>query len=83
MIDDAFKLTLDVHFPPPKDQVKEDQGKSSEAYKVDGYKDNENIWEHIYTLKPQWDKDANHYLWNVIKMNDKMRSYKNIYLKCN
>lgn len=31
MIDDAFKLTLDVYFPPPKDQPKEDQSKSSGA----------------------------------------------------
>jgi len=54
MIDDAFKLTLDVQFPPPKDQQGKEEGSraSSGAYKVEGYKDNENIWQHIYTLKP-------------------------------
>lgn len=54
MIDDAFKLTLDVYFPPPKDQQGEacKASGTGTAYKVEDYKDNENMWQHIYTLKP-------------------------------
>jgi len=46
MIDDAFKLTLDVNFPAPAD------GEERKIiYSVEGYKDSENMWQHIYNLK--------------------------------
>jgi hypothetical protein len=46
MIDDAFKLTLDVNFPAPSDG---EERKIS--FPVEGYKDSENMWQHIYNLK--------------------------------
>ena len=46
MIDDAFKLTLDVLFPPviPMPEPKK-------AFPVEGYDDQDNLWQPIYTLK--------------------------------
>ena len=54
MIDDAFKLTLDVVFPPPKisgEQKDEKVEEEQVTYPVDGWPDEKNLWEHIYTLK--------------------------------
>ena len=61
MIDDAFKLTLDVQLPPSgKSQANDDQTHrandsptktTKQHFKVDGYGDGENMWKHIYTLK--------------------------------
>jgi len=78
MIDDAFKLTIDVLYPPPKDRIGaiqqstknssegDDRGASDspplatdqtsrakkQAFPVEGRPDHENMWQHIYTLKP-------------------------------
>jgi len=67
MIDDAFKLTLDVCFPRPKDKEGNSSsgGEGTEAteasdhktqpkqrFPVEGYKDEVNMWKHIHTLKP-------------------------------
>lgn len=41
-LDDALKLTVDVFFPPPTLESQDDAQKT--VYKVDGYKDNENMW---------------------------------------
>lgn len=54
MIDDAFKLTLDVVFPPPKvtgEQKDEKEEEVHATYPVDIWPDKKNLWEHIYTLK--------------------------------
>ena len=54
MIDDAFKLTLDVVFPPPKvtgEQKDEKEEEVHAIYPVDIWPDEKNLWEHIYTLK--------------------------------
>ena len=54
MIDDAFKLTLDVVFPPPKisgEQKDEKVEEEQVTYPVDNWPDEKNLWEHIYTLK--------------------------------
>jgi|APSaa5957512535_1039671.scaffolds.fasta_scaffold247710_1 hypothetical protein len=50
MLDDAFRLTLDVQFPPPRDQDCSEQ--TIGTFSVDGYSDLQNMWDHIYTLKP-------------------------------
>ena len=48
MLDDAFKLTLDVLYPPLKgDQLPEsaqDEVVSNEKFSVDGYADDYNMW---------------------------------------
>ena len=49
MIDDAFKLTLDFLYPPPKNFI--GATSSQKTYTVDGYDDNVNMWKHIYNLK--------------------------------
>ena len=45
MLDDAFKLTIDVLFPNYNKQDHE------QAFKIEGYSDNANLWEYIYTQK--------------------------------
>ena len=42
ILDNAFKLTIDQIFPP-KHKIE----KLSVAYKVDGYSDQENMWEYL------------------------------------
>jgi hypothetical protein len=49
MINDCFKLTLDPLFPPPKE--KELEGKE-QLYKIENHPDGDNLWQHIYTMKP-------------------------------
>lgn len=44
MLDDAFKLTLDVHYPP----IQLEQPPSTTAYPVEGYSDQENMWQLVY-----------------------------------
>lgn len=48
MLDDAFKLTLDVLYPALKgDQLPEsaqDEAVSNEKFSVDGYADDYNMW---------------------------------------
>jgi hypothetical protein len=58
MLNDAFKLTLDVIYPPVKglvktqeepvitgiDSVKDLTNPQPEAFKVDGYADDHNMW---------------------------------------
>ena len=52
MIDDAFKLTLDILFPPPKNFYGIGiESKINKYYTVDGYDDSVNMWKHIYTMK--------------------------------
>jgi hypothetical protein len=45
MINDAFKITLDVNFPAPEEAEK------ATEFPVEGYKDNENMFQHLYSLK--------------------------------
>jgi hypothetical protein len=59
MLDDAFKLTLDVLFPAPKDrslgeesQEPKEPKEPKAVFKIENYPDDENLWQHIYTMKP-------------------------------
>ena len=52
MIDDAFKLTLDVLFPAPREKDQEPKEPREQAFKIENHPDEENLWQHIYTLKP-------------------------------
>mmetsp|Transcript_3788 Transcript_3788/g.6469 ORF Transcript_3788/g.6469 Transcript_3788/m.6469 type:complete len:107 (+) Transcript_3788:78-398(+) len=47
MIDDAFRLTLDVVYPPPFSN-----SGNRKKFGIDGYDDDENLWRHVFTLKP-------------------------------
>lgn len=60
MLDDAFKLTLDVMFPPltPAKMLEAlgdefDPNHKQSSYPVDGYTDNENLWgdQAFYILR--------------------------------
>ena len=57
MLDDAFKLTIDVFFPPRSESQQgttpnsQKPAISSSKFSVDGYADEENMWDHIYTFK--------------------------------
>lgn len=44
MLDDAFKLTMDYVFPPMEPYEKQ-------PFPVNGYPDEDVLWQHIYTLK--------------------------------
>lgn len=46
MLDDAFKLTVDVLFPNYNKQ------EQAQTFKVEGYDDHLNMWEYVYTQKP-------------------------------
>lgn len=52
MLDDAFKLTLDVVFPPLKgDQLPEsaqEEVVSNDKFAVDGYADDYNMWGQMF-----------------------------------
>jgi hypothetical protein len=48
MLDDTFKITLDPAFP----NYGADGSKPKQHFEVDGFDDNENLWKHIYTMKP-------------------------------
>lgn len=51
MLDDMLKLTLDVIFPIPSQQVGVSTNMlANSLFHVDGYEDNVNMWEHIYNL---------------------------------
>jgi hypothetical protein len=54
MIDDAFKLTLDVLYPAPKDRGEDSQEpkEPKAVFKIEQYPDDENLWQHLYTMKP-------------------------------
>ena len=44
MLDDAFKHTMDFIFPPIEQYDKT-------PFPLEGYPDDENLWQHIYTMK--------------------------------
>jgi hypothetical protein len=50
MLDDAFKLTIDVCFPP---LYAEHRLPVESRYTVEGYSSSENMWQLLYTMKPQ------------------------------
>ena len=53
MLDDAFKLTLDVVFPP---RAVDEAGVEFPCYPVQGHKDEENLWQpRICSLKTPFD----------------------------
>ena len=52
MLDDAFKLTVDVLFPSYNKQ------EQAQPFKIDGYDDSVNMWDYVYTQKPA--KAKNH-----------------------
>ena len=57
MLNDAFKLTLDVWFPRPKTEQEalqegETEPPVQQQYSVENYTDAENMWQNIYSLKP-------------------------------
>ena len=45
MIDDAFKLTVDVMFPGPQAQSAEND--DHQHFKIEGYPDSENLWDYL------------------------------------
>lgn len=52
MIDDALRLTIDDLFEPTlSDEWKNDKGEYKSNFKVNGYTDEENMWELICNLK--------------------------------
>ena len=54
MIDDAFKLTVDVLFPRPQNQSAPTENNGAEDlqhFKIDGYPDSENLWDYLDHMK--------------------------------
>ena len=47
MLDDAFKLTIDVLFPKPEECYDEPELN----FVVDDYDESENLWEYVYSHK--------------------------------
>ena len=67
MIDDALLLTVDDLLPTEynKDYLNE-KGKYKSKFHVDGYKDDENMWQFICDMKKNIDKDLfNSFSFNI------------------
>jgi len=54
MIDDAFRLTIDVLFPRLKKPENEEYGR----FKVKSYTDTENMWDFLGNLKEKKEPSA-------------------------
>ena len=54
MLNDAFKLTVDVIFKTKKIEVGERDSSATpleeQPYKVNGYSDSQNLWQHLCAL---------------------------------
>lgn len=52
IINDALKLTIDIDFKKKyPEQEQELNIKNKRIFPVEGYEDDDNFWEHIYTIK--------------------------------
>ena len=60
MIDDALYLTVDELFPTEySEECLNDNGQYKSKFHVNGYKDEENMWEFVCDLKKNIEKDSN------------------------
>jgi hypothetical protein len=50
MLDDTFRLTLDQVWEPKYVNVENNLSEYNSPYPVTGYRDNENMWEYLFSL---------------------------------
>ena len=60
MIDDALYLTVDELFPTEySEECQNENGQFKSKFHVNGYEDDENMWEFVCDLKKNSEKDIN------------------------
>ena len=77
MIDDALRLTVDDVFKSDYDKEwKNEKGEYSSKYHVNGYNDEENLWEFVCNANDNDKNNDNHYNTNNDEMKKKKKNKK-------